>query len=69
MAEGRKSFQKVVKGLAAADVERRDLHESVERCRQTADLSSGPAASPACSRSIRWRPAGAAAVMAELGDS
>ena len=70
-AEGRKSFQKVVKGLAAADVELDAIFTSpLERCRQTAEiLSSGLRGKPRVQPLDSLAPgAGAAAVMAELGE-
>jgi phosphohistidine phosphatase len=69
-AEGRKSFQKVVKGLAAADVELDVIFTSpLVRCRQTADiLSSGLRGKPRVQAIDSLAPGGgASAVIAELG--
>jgi phosphohistidine phosphatase len=68
-AEGRKSFQKVVKGLAAADVELDVIFTSpLVRCRQTADiLSSGLRGKPRVHPIDSLAPgAGAPAVIAEI---
>ena len=69
-AEGRKSFQKVVKGLDAADVEIDVIFTSpLVRCRQTAEiLSSGLRGSPRVQPIESLAPGGgASAVIAELG--
>ena len=69
-AEGRKSFQKVVKGLAAADVAIDVIFTSpLTRCRQTAEiLSAGLPGKPRVQPIDALAPgAGPAAVINELG--
>jgi phosphohistidine phosphatase len=70
-AEGRKSFQKVAKGLAAASVELDVIFTSpLVRCRQTAEiLSSGLRGTPRVQPIDSLAPGkGVPAVMAELGE-